>query len=93
MLSHAVSTSVRDRIDVLLMRAHGADDDTSLDLVAQALTLAESEGYVRIFVDEAPWFAAYVRRFVGRWPTGFAARDRGRDRRRARSAGVAAGPR
>jgi LuxR family maltose regulon positive regulatory protein len=73
LLSHAASTSVRDRIDVLLMRAHGADDETSLDLVAQALTLAESEGYVRIFVDEAPWLAAYVRRLVGAWPSGFAA--------------------
>jgi LuxR family transcriptional regulator, maltose regulon positive regulatory protein len=73
LLSHAASTSVRDRIDVLLMRAHGADDETSLDLVAQALTLAEPEGYVRIFVDEAPWLAAYVRRLVGAWPSGFAA--------------------
>ena len=41
--------------------------------VAQALTLAEPEGYVRIFVDEAPWLAPYVRRLVGSWPSGFAA--------------------
>ena len=73
MLAHAVSTSVRDRIEVLLLRAHGADDETSLDLVAQALALAEPDGYVRIFVDEAPWLAPYVRRLVGTWPTGFAA--------------------
>ena len=33
MLAHAVSTSVRDRIEVLLLRAHGADDESSLDLV------------------------------------------------------------
>ena len=48
------STSVRDRIELLLLRARMAlTTTTSLDLVAQALALGEADGYVRIFVDEA----------------------------------------
>jgi DNA-binding CsgD family transcriptional regulator len=73
MLSRTLSTSIRDRIEVLLLRARGADEAAAIDFIAQALALAEPEGYVRIFVDESSWLAPYVRRLVGSWPSGFAA--------------------
>jgi DNA-binding CsgD family transcriptional regulator len=74
MLVQTTNTSLRDRIEVLILRAHCTDDDTTaVDLVGQALTLAEPDGYVRLFVDEASWIGPYVRRLVGTWQSGFAA--------------------
>jgi LuxR family transcriptional regulator, maltose regulon positive regulatory protein len=72
-LDRVTITSLRDEIDVLLLRTAVADDDESVDLVGRALTLAEPDGYVRIFVDEGPRIAPYVRRLVGSWPSSFAA--------------------
>jgi LuxR family maltose regulon positive regulatory protein len=73
MLARTTSASLRDRIEVLLLRARVSNDSAALELVSQALELAEPEGYVRIFVDESSWIGAYVRRLVGTWPSGFAA--------------------
>ena len=68
---------------VLLALAHEAQGDISPALVSleRALTLAESEGYVRIFVDEGPSMAEllsealnrgiapdYVRKLLGAFP-------------------------
>ena len=71
MLARTTSASLRDRIEVLLLRARVSNDSAALELVSQALELAEPEGYVRIFVDESSWIGAYVRRLVGTWPSGF----------------------
>jgi LuxR family maltose regulon positive regulatory protein len=72
LLDRLPDISIRDRIEVLLLRARG-DDDNAVDLVRQALTIGERERYVRVFVDEAGWVAPYVRQLVGSWPTQYAA--------------------
>jgi LuxR family maltose regulon positive regulatory protein len=66
-------TNRRDRIEVLLVRAALADEARAAELVAEALELAEPDGYMRVFVDHAPSIAPHVRRLVGTWPTRFAA--------------------
>ena len=57
-------------LQALALYAHGEQDDAhhaqgdiprALDPLERALTLAEPEGYVRIFVDEGPPMAALLR--------------------------------
>jgi LuxR family maltose regulon positive regulatory protein len=73
-LEQATAATLRDRIELLLLRARCAGDDAStVTLLRQALELAEPERFTRLFVDEAAWLGPSVRRLVGSWPTGFAA--------------------
>jgi len=65
--------SLRDQIERLLLRARVAPEEEQLELVRQALTLGEPDGYVRVFVDEATWLQPLVRNLVANWQSGFAA--------------------
>jgi LuxR family maltose regulon positive regulatory protein len=73
LLDRLPDTSRRDRIELLLLRARGLDEKQSLTLVRNALALGESDGYVRVFVDQSEWLQPLVRRLVGSWPSSYAA--------------------
>ena len=73
LLENLPDVSLRDRIDVLLLRARGEGDVEMARYVRQALSLGEEDGYVRVFVDESEWIMPTVRRLVGSWPSGYAA--------------------
>jgi LuxR family maltose regulon positive regulatory protein len=47
-----------------LARSAGGDQPGALDTLAQALTLAAAEGYLRVFVDEGPPMAALLRQLL-----------------------------
>jgi LuxR family transcriptional regulator, maltose regulon positive regulatory protein len=49
-----------------LARQASGDEQGALDALAEALTLAAPEGYLRVFVDEGPPMAALLRELVGR---------------------------
>ena len=73
LLENLPDVSLRDRIEVLLLRARGEGDVEMAGYVRQALSLGEEDGYVRVFVDESEWIMPTVRRLVGSWPSGYAA--------------------
>jgi LuxR family maltose regulon positive regulatory protein len=71
--AHYPQASRRDRIELLLLRARCADESEGLEFARRALALAESDDYVRIFVDEAGWLDPMIRRLVGSWPSSYVA--------------------
>jgi LuxR family transcriptional regulator, maltose regulon positive regulatory protein len=65
-------------IDILVVQALASqvrgDVPAALSSLDRALSLAEPEGYVRIFVDEGPPMAALLRAAARRGPTGYVRR-------------------
>jgi LuxR family transcriptional regulator, maltose regulon positive regulatory protein len=55
-------------VQALRALAHAAGDDepAALACLADALTLAAAEGYLRVFIDEGPPMAALLRKLLGR---------------------------
>jgi LuxR family maltose regulon positive regulatory protein len=73
LFAHYPQASRRDRIELLLLRARTAGEADAHEFVRRALALAESDDYVRVFVDEASWLDPMIRRLVGRWPSSYVA--------------------
>jgi LuxR family maltose regulon positive regulatory protein len=66
------NASLRRRLIELLVNAQIANTDAGrTELVHAALTLAEPEGYVRLFADRARWIVAPLERLVADWPTSY----------------------
>lgn len=66
------SASLRDRLVEVLVNAQLASVDAArTELVHAALTLAEPEGYVRLFADRAHWIIEPLERLVSDWPTSY----------------------
>jgi LuxR family maltose regulon positive regulatory protein len=73
-IEHVPTQRAWDHIDVLLVRARCASSqDERTEALRAALTIAEPDGYVRVFADEADWIFEPLRELVGVWPTSYVA--------------------
>jgi LuxR family maltose regulon positive regulatory protein len=71
---HVVARGLRDRIDGLLVLARCAPADAMrARALHEALTVAERDRFMRVFLDEARWITEPLRELVARWPTPYVA--------------------
>jgi DNA-binding CsgD family transcriptional regulator len=73
-VDEVVAVRTWDHLDVLLVRARCSHtQDERSEALRAALTLAEPDRYVRVFVDEARWIVEPLRELVASWPTSYVA--------------------
>jgi LuxR family maltose regulon positive regulatory protein len=74
-IEHVRVRQTWDRLDVLLVHARCAPDAARRDAALRdALVVAEPDGFVRVFADEAAWLAEPLVELVATWPTDYVAR-------------------